>query len=175
MEIRKGTEKDVEEVGRLYANLCDYLEQNMNYCGWKKDIYPTEEDALWGVKEDSLYTAVEQKQIIGTVILNHHQDKAYERVKWQTEVSAEEIMVIHTLAAHPDYLRCGVGKKLMNFALKQAFLSKMKAVRLDVYEKNIPAIHLYESLGFKFIGKADLGYGDRGLKWFRLYEKKIAN
>ena len=46
----------------------------------------------------------------------------------------------------------------------------MKAVRLDVYEKNIPAVRLYEKLGFHYVHTVDLGYSQYGLDRFRLYQ-----
>lgn len=45
----------------------------------------------------------------------------------------------------------------------------------DVYEGNIPAINLYEKCGFKYIDTVDLGLGNYGLNWFRLYEKLLCN
>ena len=47
----------------------------------------------------------------------------------------------------------------------------MKAIRLDVYEQNTPAIRLYEKNGFQYITTVDLGLGDYGLHKFHLYEK----
>ncbi|XAM46318.1 hypothetical protein TPDSL_28260 [Terrisporobacter petrolearius] len=49
----------------------------------------------------------------------------------------------------------------------------IKELRLDVYEKNLPAIKLYEKFGFKYIDTVDLGLENYGLKWFRLYEKLL--
>ena len=46
----------------------------------------------------------------------------------------------------------------------------MKAVRLDVYEKNTPAVRLYEKLGFQYVDTVDLGYSEYGLDRFRLYQ-----
>ena len=49
----------------------------------------------------------------------------------------------------------------------------MKTVRLVVRDENLPAVRLYEKLGFVYIDTVDLGFGDYGLPWFRLYEKVI--
>ena len=68
----------------------------------------------------------------------------------------------------------GTGKSYLN--VKEAEFAKksgIKTIRLDVYEKNIPAIKLYEKNGFIYTGTVDLGLGNYGLKWFRLYEKII--
>ena len=48
----------------------------------------------------------------------------------------------------------------MEFALEQSREEKIKAIRLDVYEKNTPAISLYRKYGFRYIDTVDLGYGE---------------
>ena len=58
----------------------------------------------------------------------------------------------------------------MEFILSYAAQQGIKAVRLDVYEKNTPAIRLYEKLGFGYVDTVDLGYGEYGLDRFRLYQ-----
>ena len=62
---------------------------------------------------------------------------------------------------------------MVRFSLEYAVDAGMQAVRLDVYEKSIPAIRLYEILGFSHVGTVDLGYGAYGLEQFRLYQKLL--
>lgn len=59
---------------------------------------------------------------------------------------------------------------LMHFAKQQAVMSLMKSIRLDVSVDNMPAIALYEKLGYSYIGTVDLGLPYEHLKWFKLYE-----
>lgn len=59
---------------------------------------------------------------------------------------------------------------MMAFILDYAKQIKTKALRLDVYENNIPAIRLYESYGFQYIDIIDLGYSEYGLEQFKLYQ-----
>ena len=49
----------------------------------------------------------------------------------------------------------------------------MRALRLDVFEENAPAIALYEKKGFERRPRVDLGLGIPGLKWFYLCEKLL--
>lgn len=70
-------------------------------------------------------------------------------------------------------MKCGVGKALMEFADEYRVKSQVKSIMLDVYEGNIPAIKLYEKCSFKYIDTVDLGLGNYGLNWFRLYEKLL--
>ena len=62
---------------------------------------------------------------------------------------------------------------MLEFAESFGRQQKMESLRLDVYSKNYPAIHLYENNNFEYIDTVDLGLEEYGLKWFRLYEKLI--
>ena len=98
MEIRKGTQQDIEEVAALYDELNDYLESHTNYPGWMKGIYPIREDAEVGVAEQNLFVATEEGKIAGTVILNQKPEEAYDLADWQNDLEYDDICVIHTLA-----------------------------------------------------------------------------
>lgn len=171
--IVKGKESDIDEIEALYNDLNDALESGINYPGWKKDIYPIKQDVVKGTSEGTLYVAKYKEKIVGTIILNHEYEDAYETVNWKTIDDYNEILVIHTFAVNPNYLRMNIGKKLMDFVFKFAKKSNMKSIRLDVYENNEPAIKLYEKCGYVYIDTVDLGLGVYGLDWFKLYEKII--
>lgn len=171
--IDLGTENDIEELEQLYNDLIAYLVTGMNYPGWKKDVYPTRIDAEKGIHNRNLYTAKHDGKIIGTIILSHEPEPAYKEVQWKIDTDYNDIFVIHTLAVHPLYLKAGIGKKLIDFSIEQAVDQNIKSLRLDVYEKNLPAIHLYEKCGFQYIATVDLGYGEYGLDWFKLYEMLV--
>ena len=80
--------------------------------------------------------------------------------------------MIHVLAVHPDFFRMGVGTARLDYACNMGRENGVGAVRLDVYEKNSSAIHLYESCGFLYRGTIDLGLEELyGLKWYHVYEK----
>ena len=126
-----------------------------------------------GIKEKNLYVLRNERQIMGSIILSHEPEAAYEKADWHVDLEYKDIFVIHTFAVHPLYLGNGTGKRLMEFALEQSREEKIKAIRLDVYEKNTPAISLYRKYGFRYIDTVDLGYGEFGLDNFELYQKLI--
>lgn len=169
--IIPGTPGDIDELEELYDVLNDYLESHVNYPGWKKGVYPVREQAENGIQNGTLYVAKRDHKIVGSVILNHEPEQVYDLVQWKVEADYEEIYVVHTLAVHPDYLREGVGQALLDFADELAKRDHAKAIRLDVYEKNLPAIHAYEKAGYHYIGQVDLGLRKYGLEWFKLFEK----
>ncbi len=172
-KIEKGTQKDIDELAGLYDDINDFLEQGVNYPGWRKGLYPVRENAIHGLELDCLFVVRGKDKIVGSVILSHEPEHGYEHAAWRYEGSYERIYVIHTLAVHPDYLKLGIGRQLLGFAEEHGLENGMKAIRLDVNVNNIPAISLYESSGYQYIGTVDLGLGEYGLPWFKLYEKLL--
>lgn len=53
--IEKGTVRDIDALESLYDDLNDYLESGINYCGWKKGIYPVRETAIIAIKANTLF------------------------------------------------------------------------------------------------------------------------
>ncbi|WP_337982969.1 GNAT family N-acetyltransferase [Lysinibacillus sp. C5.1] len=98
---------------------------------------------------------------------------AYSKVDWKIHLDAEDILVIHTFAVHPAYLKKGIGTKIMDFIIEHSKAMNIKAIRLDVYEKNQPAINLYKKYDFAYIDTVDLGYSEYGLEKFELYQKLL--
>lgn len=168
-----GKVSDIDEIEQLYNDLNDHLSKGVNYPGWKKGIYPVRQNAIDGIKQDHLYIARNNGKIIGSVILSHEPEPAYYNAKWTLECDYSDVFVVHTFVVHPEYLKCGVGKALMDFSIEHSIKLQAKSIRLDVYEGNIPAISLYEKCGFKYIDTVDLGLGSYGLNWFKLYEKLL--
>ncbi len=173
MEIVKGTKCDIEKIESLYNDLNDYLAIRINYPGWIKGIYPIREDAVLGIEEGNLYVIKEGNIIAGSIILRHTPEKAYSKADWGVELDYNDISVVYTLVVHPDYLKKGIGRRLIEFAIQYSKELNMKAIRLDVFEKNIPAISLYKKYGFQYIDTVDLGYGNYGLDRFELYQKLL--
>ncbi|WP_040327286.1 GNAT family N-acetyltransferase [Clostridium ihumii] len=171
--IELGKECDINELENLYNDLNDYLASGINYPGWKKGIYPTREDAINGIKNRNLYIAKYNDKIIGSIILSNTPEEAYHNATWNFKSDYSKILVIYTFVVHPKFMKCGVGKRLIDFATEYAINLNIKSIRLDVYEGNTPAIKLYEKCGFKYIDTVDLGLKHYGLEFFKLYEKLI--
>ena len=120
-----------------------------------------------------MFVIKRNKEIAGTLILNHKQDQAYEGAKWSSNLSDREVMVVHTLAISPKYMKQGIALKLMKFVKDYSEKLGMKSIRLDVSVENTPAIELYEKLGYVYIDTVDLGLKDLNRIWFRLYEYNL--
>lgn len=175
IEIKKATAADIDEIERMYDALNDHLAAGTNWPGWKKGVYPVRQNALDGLVEDALYVARLQPggPIAGSVVLNHLPETPPVHGRWLIEATDDEVLAVHVFVVHPTYMRRGVGTALLAFAERLASDRRMKSLRLDVYEKNLPAIHTYERCGYQYIDTVDIGLGHYGLDWFRLYEKLV--
>ena len=171
--IESGTTSDIDELEKLYDDLNDYQSATTNYPGWIKGIYPVRENAVAGIEDNTLFVVRHNGKIVGSVIIDHHPDEAYNNVKWKVDVDYSRIFVIRTFVVHPSFLKMGIGRALMDYSFELAQQSGIKSIRLDVYENNLPAIALYEKCGFEYIDTVDLGFGNYGLNWFKLYEKLV--
>ena len=100
-------------------------------------------------------------------------EHGYEQANWSIDLTYDKVFVVYTLAVLPQLMNRGVASDLLRFAEDTARKAGMKAIRLDVVANNIPAIRLYEKLGFMCVGDFDLGYGKYGLDLFKLYEKNL--
>lgn len=171
--IELGKTSDIDELEQLYNDLNDYLAEGINYPGWIKGIYPVRQNAIDGIDNGNLYVAKHNGKIVGSIILSHKPEPPYLKAKWGLKSDYSDVFVVYTFVVHPNFLKCGVGKALMDFSVEHSIKSQVRSIRLDVYEKNIPAIKLYEKCGFKYIDTVDLGLGNYGLDWFKLYEKLL--
>lgn len=174
IKIRIAEEKDIGNIAGLYERLHDYLETHENYPRWARGIYPTRKDAEEGFQKGCLYVAEADGKLAGSVMYLQEQEEPYHQVRWPEEIPDDKICVIHILAVDPDFFRMGVGTMLLDYACSRGRKKGFGAVRLDVYEKNLSAIRLYEKCGFSYRGTIDLGLGEvYGLKWYRIYEKLL--
>jgi len=57
------------------------------------------------------------------------------------------------LAVHPDYRRQGLGERLVADLVVALKESGNHSLTLEVRESNVPALSLYEKLGFRVVGK----------------------
>lgn len=175
MEFTKAKISDIDEIGKLYDSLCDYLQAHENYPGWKKGSYPTRQTAIDALNLGELYTAKDKGRIVGSVTLSHKPEEGYANAQWLAESDYGRILVVYTLAVHPEYLRRGVGRLLLTEAEKIARAENCRSLRLDVVKGNAPAEKLYISCGYEYVQTVSLGYEEYGLNWFDLYEKVLTD
>ncbi|MGB1250595.1 MAG: ribosomal protein S18-alanine N-acetyltransferase [Candidatus Promineifilaceae bacterium] len=69
---------------------------------------------------------------------------------------------ISMVAVHPNWQGRGLGRRLMVKALTDSASVGATFATLEVRDGNLPAIHLYESLGFEIVGRRKRYYKKTG-------------
>ena len=68
----------------------------------------------------------------------------------QTVMDETDMM---NVAVHPDYRRKGIAEALVNGLVEELKRKESRCLTLEVRASNVPAIALYEKLGFSEIGR----------------------
>ena len=173
IDIIPAESKHLPEISALYHSVTTYLESHINYPGWQTGFYPTCETAQAALQKNGLYIALLDGEIVGSFVLSQAFEEPYEAASWSFPSDYSKIFVVHTFLIHPDYTKQKIGKQMLEYVMALGKAQGMNSIRLDTYEKNLPAMKLYESCGFRFAGKVDLGRADRGLYWYHCYEKVL--
>ena len=173
MNIRLCRNDDLLELVAFYDKVVLHLEKTVNYPKWEYGVYPSEISAKNAMNQGSQYLCEEDGQIVGAFVLNDDPQGAYEKGYWAANLNLGKYMVIHTLAADPGCRGKGIGKEMVRFCIEEAARKEYRGLRIDVVPGNIPAIKLYESLGFTFAGQVDLDRNIPDIPEFALYEKNF--
>lgn len=174
MQIRKCGMEDLEPVTALYDKATLYLAAHVNYPRWTPGVYPGRESVRQAIGQGVQYLAADEDGCVrGVFILNEDPQGDYSAGEWTQELARGEYLVIHTLAADPEYYGHGVGKEMVRWCLELAESRGYPAVRLDVVPENFPARRLYEKMGFRFAGEKDLKRDIAEIPVFALYEKAV--
>lgn len=164
---------DINAVSKLYDNITMHLEDNVNYAGWHKGVYPVRNTALQHLAQGKLCLYEVDGEIAGSIALNHSHATGYNDAAWQIDSPDDEIYFMHTLAVCPEHLHMGIGRQLIQMCEDIARDDNMRALRLDASSENTPALALYKSCGFVHIDTIDIEYDGCVLPNYRLYEKLI--
>ena len=107
-----------------------------NYPGWIKGVYPIRENAVTGIQNNNLFVARYEGKIVGSIILDHQPEEAYDGVKWKLDTDYSSIFIVRTFVVHPSYLKIGVGRTLIDFSFELAQKSGMRSVFLPTKKGN---------------------------------------
>lgn len=146
----------IDEFDSILAFYDDVMDRTPNiyeYALWQKGKHPTAEGLKAYIEEGSLYLYKEDGVIVGAMAFPMYQGEDYHPVQWALPLKDNEVAVIHIFAVHPDWQGRGVGSQMVKAAIEMAREKGRNTVRLDTLASNLPAQHLYKSLGFQFRGQ----------------------
>ena len=156
--LEQAQQKDADEVFALYRRTVE-----SGTSAWD-DEYPGMQEIQFDLSEGGLYILREKGKIIAAVSIVDHDDLDEEPMDWSEGKSC----ALARLCVEPQIQGQGIGKKMVESAMRLAKSLGYEWIRLLVDEKNGTAERLYQRLGFRKTGETDL-YGSR----FRAYECRI--
>jgi ribosomal-protein-alanine N-acetyltransferase len=101
--------------------------------------------AAWS--ERSIASELENKLALWLIAVDGETVAGY--VGSQTVIDETDMM---NVAVHPDYRRQGIAEKLVQELVDELKKRESRCLTLEVRASNVPAISLYEKLGFGQIG-----------------------
>ena len=165
IKIRLATLNDIKSINLLYKNVIKDLNEKKIDMLWG-DVYPfceVEND----INSESMYILEFDENIIGSFVLSDFDDPDYHDIKWTNN---DNFIYLNRLVVNPLFQGRGFAMDALELIENQMKDSEYKIIRLSVYEKNYPAINLYEKFGFK---KVEVGFWQLEDKKFIGYEKEI--
>lgn len=201
--LTQATPADLPAVGGLYAAVCDGLADKPYNPGWRRGMFPTEENARLYQQTGVLLLAHAGGRLAGSLGLTDNPSAEAEDAEEAAPAEAAEnhapppaaaetgagqpsesaqatatapgpVWYVHVVAVHPAFARQGVAGRLLAQAETLARQAGVAALRLFVWENNTPAIAAYEKNGFTPLQTGvDIGLAPYGLERFTLYQKLL--
>lgn len=172
MRISLATPQDLPAVVALYDRVSVAMEGSPYSAHWAQGIYPAESDIRALVNDGCQWAGWEDSVLVASYALDHNLGE-YASYAWPTAVAPQDALVIHLLCTDPAHRGSGLAKQLIEHAIELVRADHASVIRLDVIAQNLPAIHLYESYGFRRAGSVHTCYEDIGQLDFLLYELKL--
>lgn len=171
--IRNATVADLPGIGAIYEAIFDREDRGPVYTNWLRGTYPTADSARQVLEAGTLYVGEEDGALWGVVNLNGIQLPEYDQIPWTIPAEREEVGVIHTLCIHPGQSGKGYAKRMAAFCEETARAQGKTVIRLDTWEGNAPANHLYPSIGYRFAGSTEFFFQGYIHEILNCYEKKL--
>lgn len=162
--------KDFKKVRDFYWELIDQMQGSPNLPGWEKGLYPSDDYLRQSLENEELYVLSHDDEYVAAMVLNHECNDGYSGTEWKIDVDKNQVLIIHTLGVIPTSQRKGIARYMLEEAIRIAKDRNQSAIRLDVLHGNIPAMKLYESMGFEHRRTTQMFYEDTGWTEYLLYE-----
>lgn len=153
---RKATLEDIDEVMEAVEFSRELLRLQGN--GQWQDGYPNRDDFINDINNGRLFVVLDKdnpKNIASVCALTYREEDYHHLYEgaWLTDLP---YMVMHRVAIKKEYQGQGYGKKLFEVFINQAKIEGYHSLRIDTHAGNATMIHIIESFGFVYCGKAIL-------------------
>jgi len=167
IKIKLAKLSDLDRVKEI-AEACAEKMIEDNIFQWNEK-YPSKEIFREDIKNNDLFVAWINSEIVGCIMLSSYKDDVYKNVKWISEDSNN--LYIHRLAVHPSFQKKGIARKMMDYAEAYAKSKNHISVRLDTFSKNHRNNKFYKLRGY--IKLDDVFFPNQSEFPFHCYEKLI--
>ena len=172
IEVKQAAECDIELVKHLYDVVIDANTGTEYDVLWRRDLHPSDAAIEAAVRQGEMYVAWLGGELVGAGILNCDFAPGYEGIQWHVDALPAQTRCLHLFCTHPQHQGKGLATAFLEGLLDAMRNQGVKAVRLDVFDYNAPAKHLYEKVGFDLVTTTFLSYEDQEVSHipFDMYE-----
>jgi len=147
MAVREATIQDIDVLMEIYETARRFMVENGNPTQWPQG-YPSKKILLKDMAAKQLYVYEQNGEIEGAFVFFIGEDPSYAKIdgKWLND---EPYGVIHRIASRQRVPH--VGQSILNYCF-----TKIKNLRIDTHEDNIPMQNMLKKNGFVYVGDIEL-------------------
>lgn len=143
--------EDLPRIMELVDAAKDFMHRHNNF-QWDHE-YPLQDTFEKDIINQDLYVFKERDIIESFICINKDIPSEYMPLKWTTGTNC---LVIHRMVTNTSLMGKGLAQKMVAFAIEKAKNEDYQSVWTDTNSKNKGALHLFEKLGFQFVGHITL-------------------
>lgn len=167
--LRPSTLEDIPAINAIIQQAKGYLKEQGSP-QWQDGHEPHEAVIREDIRKKASYVLTLEEEIVGTVALIAEKDPIYEAIEgeWQGN---NPYVSLHHVAVTQKHRGMGLGKALLDSAIKQAQFLGYGDVRIDTYPANQPMLRLIEKCGFTYCGMIHFPFEHGERKAFQLLQR----
>jgi GNAT superfamily N-acetyltransferase len=151
-EVKKTTIKEYDHVNSLLKEVAQWLKDNgVKQWGYLLDG-GDDQEILQAIIDGYTYIIMEDNGAIATFTLSPEQNE------WDQHIFGKdtefESLYLHRLAVMPDYMKQGIGKRILQWIHENAKHEK-KWLKLNCVADNPRLNRFYQENGFDYLGETD--------------------
>ena len=147
----KAKSKDIHEIMKIIDDAKNYL-KSQNLKQWNQaDGYPTENDLLKDIENETCYLYIEDNSIIGTMSIIQKPDENYNEIdgSWLTNNTYASI---HRIAIKNTHHQKNIGVKMLLEAEEIIKSKNLYSIKIDTHNLNIPMTKTILKAGYTYCG-----------------------